>query len=158
VVIGIGNPWRGDDAVGWHVAQGTGRRLAGRIGVVLTDGEPARLLDAWADTDCAVLVDAMRTGAEPGTIGVWGAGAAPAPPPARNESHRFSVAAAIALGAALDALPRRLTIVGVEVGDLGAGQPMTARVAAAVEPAVQLVVDLVLEHGRGLTGASSSHR
>jgi hydrogenase maturation protease len=140
VVVGVGNPWRGDDAVGWLVAERAGRRLGDRAEIVLTDGEPARLLAAWDGADRAVVVDAMCSGAVPGAIGIWAAGAAPPVLAAPAGSHRFGIAAAMALSEALEALPRRLTIVGVEVGDLGAGHPLTARVAAAVESAVELVV------------------
>ena len=71
VVIGVGNPWRRDDGVGWVVAQSAGRRLGNAVHVVESDGEPSRLIDAWADFDLAVVVDAVITGAAPGNVHVW---------------------------------------------------------------------------------------
>ena len=52
----------------------SGRRLGDAIDVVWCDGEPTRLLDAWADSDFAVVVDAVRTGAAPGTLHLWADG------------------------------------------------------------------------------------
>ncbi len=71
LLVGIGNPWRGDDGIGWAVAEAAGRRLGDAVDVVCCDGEPTRLLDAWADADFAVVVDAARTGAAPGTLHLW---------------------------------------------------------------------------------------
>ena len=68
LVIGIGNPMRGDDAVGIEVA----RRIAGLgldgVGVIECDGEPATLLMAWEHVEVAVIVDAVSSDAAPGTV------------------------------------------------------------------------------------------
>ena len=140
VVIGVGNPWRADDAVGWAVADEVGRRVPDTVEVVHSDGEPARLLDAWRDAERAVVVDGVRTGAEPGTTRVWSADALPPVERARSGSHRLGVADALALGEALGCLPRRLSIVGVEVDDVGPGDAMTPAVVAAVGRAAELVM------------------
>ena len=63
MVIGVGNPSRRDDGVGWVVAAAAGRRLGETVDIRLCDGDPARLLDAWTDVELAVVVDAMRSGA-----------------------------------------------------------------------------------------------
>jgi hydrogenase maturation protease len=88
VVIGVGNPWRRDDGAGPAVATalrpqlarshpdaGCGRASVVRDGgedrsveVIELDGEAARLVDAWDGADVAVVVDAVRTGALPGTV------------------------------------------------------------------------------------------
>ncbi len=55
VVIGIGNPFRNDDGIGPAVAaQVEEQRLPG-VRVVISDGEPAGLLEAWSGADLAVL-------------------------------------------------------------------------------------------------------
>ena len=77
VVIGVGNPFRRDDGVGWAVAGAlepeVGPVVGPEVGPVegtLLDGEPARLLDVWAGADHAIVVDAVRSGATPGAVGV----------------------------------------------------------------------------------------
>lgn len=73
VIIGVGNPFRGDDGVGAAVAERVRRDAqasAGGDGVEVTclDGEPARIVEAWDGAGLAVLVDATRSGTAAGTI------------------------------------------------------------------------------------------
>jgi hydrogenase maturation protease len=153
VVIGIGNTWRGDDGAGPAVAAAVRRRTGDRLAVLELDGEAARLVDAWDGAELAVVVDAVRTGAAPGTLhrrdplaagpalGRAGPGGTGAGPPA--SSHGLGVQEAVALGGALGRLPGRLVVIGVEGARFGHGDPLDPAVAAAVEPAARLVVDLV---------------
>ncbi len=51
VVIGIGNEFRRDDGAGPAViGQLRGRAPAG-VRLVITDGEPTRLIDAWTEIE-----------------------------------------------------------------------------------------------------------
>jgi hydrogenase maturation protease len=150
VVIGVGNEWRRDDGAGWAVARAVGAGLGGAVEVVLTDGEPARLLDAWAGVALAVVVDAVRTGAEPGSVHVLElgdvmAGVAPARSP--GASHALGLDTAVRLGAALGRLPQRLVVVGVEGADFGDGQGLSPTVAGAVESAAAEVRAAVTRSG-----------
>ncbi len=126
-VIGVGNPWRRDDGVGWAVAAAAGRRLGKVVDVVECDGEPSRLLDAWCELDVAVVVDAVRSGASPGTVHVWDD--VPDLPVASSVtgSHALGIADAVALGRALDRLPTRLIVIGIEVDDTSSGQGLSVR-------------------------------
>jgi hydrogenase maturation protease len=139
VVIGVGNPFRRDDGVGWAVARALEPKV-GAVEVSLLDGEPARLLDAWADADLAIVVDAVRTGAAPGAVGVVDPGAART---GGGESHGLGIADAVALGERLGRLPARLTVVGVEGADYREGPGLSPAVEAAVAPAVALVTSLL---------------
>ena len=67
VVIGIGNPYRGDDGVG-HAAAEALKNLRLSAEVLLQDGEPTRLVDAWEGRGLAIIVDAIRRGDPPGTV------------------------------------------------------------------------------------------
>ena len=62
--VGIGNPFRGDDAVGPVVAERL--RAAGAVVLDCAD-EPTRLLDQWEGFRTVVVVDALRS-ASPGTL------------------------------------------------------------------------------------------
>ena len=142
-LIGVGNPWRHDDGVGWVVAASAGQRVGKAVDVVECDGEPSRLLDAWCDLDMAVVVDAARSGASPGTIHVWDD--LPDLPVASSitGSHALGIAHAVALGRALDRLPTRLIVIAIEVDDTSSGQGLSAAVAAAVDGAVDTIVQMV---------------
>jgi hydrogenase maturation protease len=136
-VIGVGNEWRRDDGVGWAVARAVEQRCIG-VEVVLTDGEATRLLDAWDGADLAVVVDAVRTGADVGHLHLLSADqvlAGTTLDRPMGGSHALGLAAAVRLGEALDRRPGRLLLIGVEAGDLGAGHGLSAPVAAAVAAA-----------------------
>jgi hydrogenase maturation protease len=140
VVIGIGNPYRRDDGIGPEVAaQIEARRLPG-VRVVISDGEPSGLLEAWEGADLAVVVDAIqRVPASPGSIhrlttSQLETGCAAA------SSHGLGVADAIRLGRALERLPRQVVILAVEGADTGLGTGFSGAVAAAVPRAVAAVM------------------
>ena len=65
-VIGIGNPLRGDDAIGLLVARRVRELADPEVEVMELEGEPARLIDAWQGAGLAVVVDAVKTGAPAG--------------------------------------------------------------------------------------------
>jgi hydrogenase maturation protease len=149
VVIGVGNPWRRDDGAGPAVATALRARLDDSVAVLELDGEAARLVDAWDGADLAVVVDAVRTGAVPGTVhlleadGDADAGGEAGPAGGTTSSHGLGVEQAIELARVLGRLPRRLVLVGIEGADFGPGSDVTAAVAAAVGPAVRVVADVV---------------
>jgi hydrogenase maturation protease len=149
LVIGLGSPDRGDDAVGPEVA----RRVADRHlpGVTVVEHEdPTGLIDLWDTVDLAVVVDAVRSGSAPGSLLVVEAGADAGPladhawaRTGRGGTHAFGLAAAVELGRALHRLPRRLVLVGVEASQFEHGAALGAPVAAALDAVVATVVGLV---------------
>jgi hydrogenase maturation protease len=155
LVVGLGQPDRGDDAVGPLVAREVARVLAAdglpRVAVVERD-EPADLMDTWSGHDRVVVVDAVRSGAAPGTIHVLDAGASAGPlsPEAwaatgRGGTHALGLAAVVELARALGALPDRVVVVGVEAARFEHGAPLSPAVAAAVSPAAAHVLSLLPE-------------
>ena len=130
-IIGIGTIDRGDDAAGVLVA----RRLR-ELGIDAADHsrDGLSLLEAWRGHDDIILIDAVITGAPPGTITRWdGVDAAVLPDPVRATTHAFGVAEAIKLARALGLMPERLTIYGIEAAKFEIGSVVTPEVAAAVE-------------------------
>src|SRR5262249_2026098 len=108
----LGSPFRGDDAVGPAVAERL--RSAGAALLRCAD-EPTRLLDLGAGLDTVVVVDAVRSGAPPGTIHRADAGDGPLPRELRLAStHAMGIADALELGRALGRAPRRLVVLGIE--------------------------------------------
>jgi hydrogenase maturation protease len=150
VVIGVGNEYRRDDGFGLSVAvrlaelRRSDPRLSA-VDVLACDGEPTRLIDLWTGADLAVVVDAARDSAghagrrhelaleEVG--GPDGHGA--------HSSHGISLGSTVELGRALGRLPRRLVVLAVSGREFGFGAGLTPEVAAAVEPVVERVRDLV---------------
>jgi len=133
-VIGVGNPDRGDDAAGLAVADRlASRRLAG-VEVVESAGEAASLLAAWAGRERVVVVDATSGAGPPGSIHRFDAGRSPLPVSVRHAStHSFGLATAIELARALNQLPPRLVVYGIEGRAFEPGAPLSPEVHRAVD-------------------------
>jgi hydrogenase maturation protease len=151
LVVGLGNPDRGDDAVGAEVARAVADR--GLPGVRVVEHEdPTGLLDVWAGHDPVVVVDAVRSGDLPGTVHQLetGDGAPPMQSRAwsatgRGGTHAFGLGAAVELARALHRLPARLVVIGVEADTFEYGAPLAGPVAAAVQPAADRVLAVLAE-------------
>jgi len=148
LVIGLGNPDRGDDAVGVQVAR---KVAAARLDVrVLELDDPSEALDAWASADRVVVADAVSSGGDPGDIHIVDAIARALPTGswAAAGTHALGLAAVVELARALGRLPRTLVLVGVEARRFDHGAPMSDAVAAAV-PAAAIAVLAAIDEGEG---------
>ncbi|MHB8488585.1 MAG: hydrogenase maturation protease [Candidatus Dormibacteria bacterium] len=148
IVIGIGNRFRRDDGSALRVLDALAGRIPAATVVLESDGEPARLIDAWADAPIAVVVETVRRGQPPGSIaGIeWDDQVAPAAG-SDHGSHSLGILEAIALGRAVGRMPRRLRIVGIEPEDLAWGEGLTDAVAASIDAAAELVIDYLRMDG-----------
>ena len=140
-VIGMGNPVRRDDGVGLRVA----RRLEALFlpGVeVRTHGGGLGLMDAWQGAPATVVVDAVSSGVPAGTVSRFDASERPLPASlgARCSTHDFGLGNAIELARAMDRLPDRLIVIGVEGIDFGHGRGLSGAVECAVDRAVEAVL------------------
>jgi hydrogenase maturation protease len=99
------------------------------------------LLDEWAGLETLVVVDAVVTGAPPGTVHRVDAGNGPLPRDLGLAStHAVGVADALELGRAVGRAPRRVVVLGVEGAAFGMGADMTPEVARAVDDVVAAVL------------------
>jgi hydrogenase maturation protease len=142
VVLGVGNRYRRDDGAGLAVAELLAGRVPEFVDVVECEQEPSRLLEAWDGAEAAVIVDTVRSGAEPGTLHRFDASEEPLPAQVfRGSTHAFGVGEAVELGRALGRLPRRVLVYGVEGAAFEAGEGLTPAVEAAVGPAADAVLE-----------------
>ena len=137
-VIGVGNEWRGDDAVGLLVAR---RLKADQLpGVEIGEcrGTVTAVREAWKDAAGVIVVDAVVAGGPPGTIHRFDAHGAGVPVELSrsSSSHGWGVAEALALGQVLHEQPPWLIIYGIEGQNFGPGQEVSQEVAAAIPEAV----------------------
>lgn len=140
LIVGIGNETRGDDAAGLMVA----RRLRELLGlpdeqsvqsvtVVESDGECTRLLDLWQQAPYVIVIDAVRSGAAPGTISAIDPTNQPLPPGlACSSSHALGLREAVELARQLGLLPARLVIYGIEAVTFTIGTGLAPPVERAV--------------------------
>lgn len=153
LILGVGSPF-GDDRLGWVAAQAVENSpvvaaCAEDVIVRALDRPGAGLVREWSDTDRLILLDAVRTGAMPGSmhrltgdrIASWRAGAT---------SHGIGVAEALALAGGLGELPERVVLLGLEADAAHNGDGLSPAVAAALP---QLVRAVEREVGRLLRDA-----
>ena len=139
-MIGVGNAVRADDAVGLAVARRLRDTLPDDVEVLEREGEPTSLIDAWEGAETVWLVDALSSGAEPGTVQRLDATDGPIPAAfARTSTHHFGLPEAVELARAMGRLPGRLVVFGVEGADFETGESLTPAVAAAVDRVVDAV-------------------
>jgi hydrogenase maturation protease len=140
LIIGIGNEYRGDDAAGLIVARRLKGRLADSFTVLEQSGDGAALMEAWRGVETVIIIDAVMSGAGPGTIHRLDAKTQPFPKDAfRCSTHAFGVAEAIELSRALGEFPRRLVVYGVEGKNFAAGVGLSPEVEKAACKVVRRV-------------------
>lgn len=143
MVIGVGNEFRHDDAAGLEVVRGL-RALASAAGIAVREeeGETLALLEEWEGAEAVVLVDAIRSGVAPGTIHRVDATSQPIPAGLRGSTstHAVGVGEAIELARALERLPRRVVVYGVEGRRFDAGRGLSEEVQAIIAPLADAVL------------------
>lgn len=145
VVIGVGNPFRRDDGAGPEVARRVRAVTPPWVDVVEHDGEPAGLLDLWDGADLAVVVDAVRSDHSfPGQVHrVLVEATTMDGTPSGVSSHAGGPGEAVALARAMDRLPARLVLYGIEGAIFSAGLGLTPSVEASVTAVAEQIVDEV---------------
>lgn len=145
VLIGVGNSFRRDDGIGPAVAAAIGELDLTGVSVLVSDGEPSRLIDAWTGARLAVLVDAVRSdGGVAGQIrrhcvtdgrvpGGW-------TPAGSASTHGLGISEAIHLAQVIDRMPERLVLFAVEAADIGYGEHLSQSVSASLPEVTQAVL------------------
>lgn len=141
LVIGLGNPDRGDDAIGPGVAGMLANRLPDDVALAARSGDMLALIDEWAGYDALVCVDAAAPMGRPGRIHRLDLAREELPRDlAYASSHAMGLADAVALARTLGCAPARIVVYTVEGSAFEAGAPMTAEVADAAGEVTDRVV------------------
>ena len=147
LIIGLGNPLVSDDSVGLRVAAELKLLLAGRADVEIAEDYCGglRLMERMIDFDRAIVVDAICTGAEPGTIHHLRPDDVPTQKSA--SAHDLNLPTALEFGRRAGAhLPENenIRLVGIEADDIiNFAEQCTPAVEAAIPSAVEEVVRLL---------------
>ncbi len=150
VVAGLGNLHRHDDAAGLIIAEKVERAGTGGVDNIGPIEDPLDLLGAWDGAEHAVVVDAVRTGAIPGTVHVIelladAAHRATLPERPEVSTHGIGLAGVLRLAAATGTAPRRVTAVGIEGQNFERGQGLTDSVQEAIPLAVATILEVLQE-------------
>lgn len=146
LILGVGNPLMGDDALGIWVVQQLRERPDLPPHVTVVDGgtEGIGLIPVMEPYRRVILVDAAEMGLPPGTIRrlTW--------PEIRLTSqanplslHQSSLADALVLAEALDSLPGEVVIYGVQPHNKGWDQPISAPVQRVLPGLIESLMNEV---------------
>ncbi|WP_051928271.1 hydrogenase maturation protease [Nitrosococcus oceani] len=126
LIIGIGNPYRGDDALGCLIVDEIKSQCPVGAEIIQHSGEPASLIDLWQGRRCAILVDAVSSGAQAGTIHRIDFREQSLPDQFRSYStHAFGIAEAVELARALNKLPPTSIFYGIEGKNFSINAPLS---------------------------------
>jgi len=150
LLVGLGNRYRRDDAVGLRVAELVRLATPEKLRVIEGIADGTEMLDLWKISDTVWIADCTVSGNPPGNIYVLD-GLNEDIPVALFPSystHTLNIAQTIALGRTLDCLPRRLIIYGIEGGNCDPGIGLTE----GVEKAAHEVAEKIIAAHRGKSG------
>lgn len=148
VLIGVGNEFRDDDALGICVVRELRRRNPGLSNVREASGEGSALMQAWEGADRVIIVDAVFSGKVPGAIYRLDASLREIPRGLFHYStHAFGVAEAVEVARRLGKLPRHLILFGIEGKAFGTGVGLSDPVVKSIpELIAQIEVEIHAVH------------
>lgn len=153
-IIGLGNPFIGDDAVGILVVRQLFGYTSTHVSIVEGGLAGLNLLHEMEDTDTLILIDAVHSHSKAGTIFrfilpqdlekigklAWGTSA--------SSTHAFGLAEAMTLAHTLEELPLHTILYGIELEHIQKGHALSPLVSKAMMSVVNRIrlEDLCLSH------------
>jgi hydrogenase maturation protease len=142
LVLGVGNRYRGDDAAGLLVADRV--KEAGVPGLVVREcpADPMSIIETWTVFERVIVVDATSSGAKAGKIMHFTSGKKlPRKIFSKQvSSHGVGLGEAIELARALERLPNKLAVYGIEGVAFEVGDKMKTRVCFAVQRTAEYIL------------------
>lgn len=139
VVVGIGNPLRGDDGAGWAVVEALLANPTAGVTAVSTHQLLPELLDLIRDAAQVIFVDASVVG-EPGTIKTTAVQPAADGPAA---SHQLHPAVLLALGIELYGCMPPAHLITLTGQDFGYHEQLSPSVQQAIPQVLDLIEEVV---------------
>ncbi len=138
-IIGVGSPF-GEDQAGWKVIEILLQFVSTQSGLEMTsyDRPGVRLLSYMQNAECVYLIDAVKSGFTPGYIH-------------RLEdkkiddfqvklsTHDLGVIQTLQMGCALNILPKKIILYGIEINE----DDNNGLISCVVQEAIQLVSDKI---------------
>tara|TARA_B100000609_G_scaffold166262_1_gene139234 strand:+ start:13688 stop:14146 length:459 start_codon:yes stop_codon:yes gene_type:complete len=145
LLIGVGQDFRGDDAMGLLLVRKLKPILSSVWDLVESNGDGTLLMELWKDRECVYIIDAVSGPKEPGEL--YHFSAHESIPPAdwfRTSTHHWGIAEAIEMSRVLQTLPKALFFWGIEGRIFTHSDELSPEVNAAME---ELEV-LLLQHAQ----------
>lgn len=143
LVLGLGNPLMTDDGVGLAALARLESQYTMDSGVRLVDGGTwgMNLLPMIEDTRRLVLLDAIRSGAPPGTLVVLERDELPRYFALKLSPHQIDLREVLALAELRGTLPEETVAIGLEPEDVEMGTALTSRLGDRVDALVDAAVE-----------------
>jgi hydrogenase maturation protease len=140
LLIGAGNMYRSDDALGLCAAREVARRMPGRVVVKEVDGGGTSMLEAWEGAETVLIIDAVRSGEPAGTLCRIDASTQRLPLRfLTTSSHSFGVAQAIETARELHRLPRTIIVYGIEGSSFEQGTGLSDPVIRSMPALIAMI-------------------
>jgi hydrogenase maturation protease len=141
LVVGIGNPDRGDDGFGPTVVQRLRGRVPSTVRILERTGDALALIEDWDGIPSVIVMDAVAAISQPGRVHRLDLTDSPLPIGfAPRSSHAFGLAETVELARSLGRLPQCLVAYLVEGQRFRTGAPLSSAVAEASEDVAERVV------------------
>ena len=140
-IIGLGNELRGDDAVGLLAARRLRRAVGNRTEVIEAEMAGVDLIELMKGARVVILIDAAKSGQNPGIIHRLDASDSPIGVRTfLRSSHALGISDALELARTIGVLPPRVIVYGIEAGNTEAGQALSSPVAKALDEIVGRII------------------
>lgn len=149
LLLGVGNLLLSDEGVGVRAIEALEQRFLFPDGVVLQDGGTSgmELLEVMASRDLIVVVDAVQSDSEAGSLFILEDNDVPAYFTQRLSPHQLGLADVLMALQMTDEFPRRLVLLGIEPASLAPGMVLSPVVVRAMEAAIAQVIRILNNHG-----------
>lgn len=151
VVIGIGQQLRGDDEAGLLAVRLWEKNFPvtasnPQVRLELAESPGIGLLNLLGNADAAILVDAVSSDADPGSLIQLSQDELAAYLDGTGSAHGWGVAETLALGRKIspEILPEEIIIIGIEAGQVNLGEALSPAVAQALDAAAERIQRTVL--------------
>lgn len=152
VVLGIGNIILSDEAVGVRAVEAlqAGWMLPEDVAAIDGGTSGMELIEDLSNLDFLLVLDAVRTGAAPGTLVRVDGERIPVFFRSKLSPHQIALPDVLASLELLDAMPKEIVVLGVEFESLELGLEMTPAIAAQVPVLAAMAAQELLRRGYAL--------
>lgn len=153
LVLGVGNILLTDEGIGVRVVEALEQRYLIPEGVQVMDGGTAgmELLDSIASREHVILVDAVNTGAEPGTVVCLVDEEVPALFRTKISPHQLGISDLLGVLRVTGEMPKRMTLFGVVPFSLDTSVELSESMLPKVDELLELTVAELKHQGYTLT-------
>jgi len=142
VILGVGNLLLSDEGVGVHVANALmNMNLPPEVSVVEGGTDGFRLLNVITETDRLIVIDAVKGGAESGSIYRFDIDdVRNCPVGFKTSVHQIGILEVIDLSELIGKRPHT-TIIGIEPKSLGMGMELTPEIKSKIPRIIELIFE-----------------